>query len=178
MKKVLSVVLAVMMLASLSVFAFADVNPSVTTKAAPEVEAVEVAGVPGATVEAISAADAEDEAVKQAIEEAVAAVSSEDGLAEALTAAEVVLPEGAKAAVSDVFFFDVKDGNESIFKADGSVKAKVKMALPENLLCVLQLVDGEWIEVECVPDGNGGFCLNFSHAGPVIFVYNSSVEVG
>jgi hypothetical protein len=174
MKKVLSVVLAVMMLASLSVCAFADVNPSVTTKAAPEVESVAVPGISGATAEAVSVADAEDEAVKKAIEDAIAAVSTEEGLADALAAAEVVLPEGAKAAVSDVFFFDVKDANgESVFKADGSVKAKVKLELPGNLLCVLQFVDGEWIEVEFVPDGNGGFALNVCHAGPIVFVYNT-----
>ncbi len=174
MKKVLSVVLAVMMLASLSVYAFADVNPSVTTKAAPvfEEEAVTDDGT-AVKVELTSAANAEGE-VKEALDAAVAAVSSEDGLAEALKAAEIELDAGTPASVSDVFFFDAKDANgESVFKADGSVKVKVKVELPKNLLAAMQLVDGNWVEVNFAPDGKGGFCPVICNAGVVAFVVSA-----
>lgn len=174
MKKVLSVVLAVMMLASLSVYAFADGNPSVTTKAVPafEEEAVTDDGTV-VKVELTSAADAEGE-VKEALDAAVAAVSSEEGLAEALKAAEVELNAEDKASVGDVFFFDSKDANgESVFKADGSVKVKAKIEMPKNLLAVLQLVDGNWVEVNFAPDGKGGFSPVFSHAGVVAFVVSA-----
>ena len=174
MKKVLSVVLAVMMLASLSVFAFAEVNPSVTTKAAPAFEEDAVTADGSAVkVELTSAANAEGE-VKEEIEAAVAAVSSEDGLAEALAAAGIELDAGTKTAVSDVFFFDAKDANgESVFKADGSVKVKAKIELPKNLLAAMQFVDGNWVEVNFAPDGKGGFCPVISNAGVIAFVVSA-----
>ena len=179
MKKVLSVVLAVMMLASLSVFAFADVNPSVTTKAAPsfEEDAVTTDGT-AVKVELTSAANAEGE-VKEAIDAAVEAVSSEDGLADALAAAGVELDAGTKTSVSDVFFFDAKDANgESVFKEDGSVKVKVKVELPKNLMKVMQLVGDVWVEVPVVIDENGEPVLELSYAGPIVFVTNANVENG
>lgn len=141
MKKVLSVVLAVMMLASLSVMAFADdaVNPSVTTKAAPEVDesSVTVEGLPEntkVTVELTAAATepdenateeekAEFEEKKEAVEAAVAAVTSTAALTKAVAEAVVVkttstiatdvydTAEDAVPAVSDVFYFDAKDAN-------------------------------------------------------------------
>lgn len=139
MKKVLSVVLAVMMLASLSVYAFADVNPSVTTKAAPEVDesSVTVEGLPEntkVTVELTAAATepdenateeekAEFEEKKEAVNNAVEAVTEQADLVAVVEKAVVVettstiatevydTAEDAVPAVSDAFYFDAKDEN-------------------------------------------------------------------
>ena len=200
MKKVLSVVLAVMMLASLSVCAFADVNPSVTTKAAPEVdeESVVVEGFDGEiSVELTSAVDAEDETVKAAVDAAVAAVTNNDDLAKAVESAAAVettrtiaadvydTSEDAVPAVSDVFYFDAKDENgESVLATEyvegetPAVKVLVKVVLPNNLMKVMQLVSGVWVEVPVVLDENGEACLEVSYVGPIVFVVNSNVEKG
>lgn len=145
MKKVVSVVLAVMMLASLSVFAFADVNPSVTTKAAPEFDAdsVVVDGVDGnVSVELTAAATeldenateeekAEFEEKKEAVNNAIEAVTEQADLVAAVEQAVVVettstiatdvydTAEDAVPAVSDVFYFDAKDENgESVLATE------------------------------------------------------------
>ena len=147
MKKVLSVVLAVMMLASLSVYAFADVNPSVTTKAAPEVDesSVTVEGLPEntkVTVKLTAAATepdenateeekAEFEEKKKAVNNAIQAVTNNDNLAQAVKSAAAVATTSTKAtdvydtaedavpAVSDVFYFDAKDANgESVLATE------------------------------------------------------------
>ena len=203
MKKVLSVVLAVMMLASLSVFAFADVNPSVTTKAAPEADesSVEAEGLEeeGAEifVELTAIAEAEDEQTKAAIEDAVAAVTEQDALEKAVASAVAVettgtiaadvydTAEDAVPAVSDAFFVDAKDANgESVLASEyvegvtPTVKVRVKVELPKNLIKVLQFVSGTWIEVPVVLNEEGEPVLEISYAGPIVFVYNSNVEVG
>jgi len=200
MKKVVSVVLAVMMLASLSVFAFADVNPSVTTKAAPEFDAdsVVVDGVDGnVSVELTSSVDAEDEEVKAAIDAVLAAVTKSEDLAQAIEtvvavettrtiAADVYdTSEDAVPAVSDVFYFDAKDENgESVLATEyvegetPAVKVLVKVVLPDNLMKVMQLVGDVWVEVPVVLDENGEACLEVSYVGPIVFVVNSNVEKG
>lgn len=208
MKKVLSVVLAVMMLASLSVFAFAEVNASVTTKAAPEVEAAEAQGFDG-TVEAelIAAATelpedateeekAEFEEKKEAVNEAIASVSDVAALSAAVNAAVVVESEREKAdvydtaedavpVVSDVFYFDAKNENgESVLATEyvegevPAVKILVKVELPKNLMKVMQFVSGTWIEVPVVLNDKGEPVLELSYAGPIAFVVNSNVEAG
>lgn len=142
MKKVVSIVLAVLMLASLSVFAFADadvVNPSVETKAAPEVdeasnviEGVEVEKpVFELIVPSFEIPENASDDVKAELEQKVAAVKdvldSVNGNQEMLnaivngalevesarTADENAYDksENAVASVSDLFFFDVKDDN-------------------------------------------------------------------
>lgn len=202
MKKVLSAVLAVMMLASLSVYAFADVNPSVTTKAAPEADesSVEAEGLEeGAEifVDLTAIAEAEDEQTKAAIEDAVAAVTEQDALDKAVASAVAVettgtiaadvydTAEDAVPAVSDAFFVDAKDANgESVLASEyvegvtPTVKVRVKVELPKNLIKVLQFVSGTWIEVPVVLNEKGEPVLEISYAGPIVFVYNSNVEVG
>jgi len=203
MKKVLSVVLAVMILASLSVFAFADVNPSVTTKAAPEADesSVEAEGLEeeGAEifVELTAIAEAEDEQTKAAIEDAVAAVTEQADLVAVVEKAVVVettstiatevydTAEDAVPAVSDAFYFDAKDANgESVLASEyvegvtPTVKVRVKVELPKNLMKVMQLVGDTWVEVPVVLDENGEPVLEISYAGPIVFVVNANVENG
>ena len=202
MKKVLSVVLAVMMLASFSVFAFADVNPSVTTKAAPEADesSVEAEGLEeGAKifVELIALAEAKDEEIKAAIEDAIAAVTEQDALVEAVASAVAAettgtiatdvydTAEDAVPAVSDAFFVDAKNENgESVLASEyvegktPTVKVRVKVELPKNLIKVLQYVSGTWIEVPVVLNEEGEPVLEISYSGPMIFIYNSNVELG
>jgi len=147
MKKVLSVVLAVMMLASLSAIAFADVNPSVTTKAAPAVDesSVEVEGVDEGTEVTVTltsavpeelAADASEEEKaefeqkKAAVEAVLEEVSKDASLTNTLDAAVAVETTSELAdvyvvsanpapVVSDVFYFDAKDQNgESVLATE------------------------------------------------------------
>jgi len=207
MKKVVSVVLAVLMLASLSAFAFADVNPSVETKAAPEVKSSEVFGTDAAiTIEETVAsdeipADASDE-LKAELEEKIAqvkdlieALKDQSYLNAAVNGAVTVetnrtVVENDKAAdavysVSDVFYVDAKDEEGKSVLAHTYVEGEtpevqvlVKVDLPENLVKVLQLVGDVWVEVPVVVDANGDPCLEISYAGPVVFVYNSNVEKG
>jgi len=156
MKKVVSVVLAVMMLASLSVFAFADVNPSVTTKAAPAVDesSVEVEGVAEDTVvtvtltSAVPEEPAEDaseeekaeiEQKKAAIEAVLEEVSQDASLTKTLDAvvavetsselADVyVVSDNPVPVVSDVFYFDAKDQNGESLLATEYVEGETPAA--------------------------------------------------
>lgn len=203
MKKALSIVLAVMMLASLSVCAFADVVPSIETKAAPEVdessveaEGVEEGAVVTVEVTAISEEDAPEE-IKEAISKAVAAVTEQSVLVEAVDKAVAVETTGTIAAdvydtsedaepiASDAFYVAAYDeeGNQILATEyeEGvapTIKVRVKIELPKNLIKVLQLVGDTWVEVPVVLDENGEPVLEFSYAGPVVFVVNANVEVG
>lgn len=203
MKKVLSVVLAVMMLASLSVMAFADVVPSIEARPTPEVDesSVEAEGVEeGAvvTVEltAISEEDAPEE-VKEAVSDAIAAVTDQAALTAAVENAVAVETSGTIATdvfdtsedavpvASDAFYVAAYDeeGNQILATEyqEGvvpTVKVRVKVELPKNLIKVLQLVGDTWIEVPVVLNDDGEPVLELSYAGPVVFVVNANVENG
>ena len=141
MKKVVSLVLAVMMLASLSVVAFADLNRSVSTKAAPDFDknsiAVEGADVKSVSLKLITAgskvsAKANDEE-KAAFEENQASVKNVISLFADQAAIEKAVKEAVEVesskeksdvydkadnavpSVSDIFYFDPKyENGESV----------------------------------------------------------------
>jgi len=135
MKKVFSLVLAVMLLASLSVVAFADLNRSVSTKAAPNFDrnsiAVEGADVKSVSLKLISAgskvsANATDEEKAEyaenqtAVQNAISLFADQAAIERAVKETVEVASakeksdiydkaEDAVPSVSDIFYFDPKD---------------------------------------------------------------------
>jgi len=219
MKKVLSLVLVVLMLASLSVFAFADeggdesdlTKPS-TTPVEYDEESIEIEGFEEGEgevfIEVISeytevpedatdAQKAEFEAKKEALAAAVKALEDQEALEKAVSEAVAVATgrtvaedvydrsEDAIPAVSDAFHFDAKnkDGKSVLpneYK-EGELPTgtiRVKFNLPDNLIKVLQRVGETWIEVPVVINEKGEATLEIRYAGPIVFIYNSNVELG
>jgi len=213
MKKVVSLLVVVMMLASLSVVAGAEYLPSISTKAAPEIEeesaVIEGIDVSNPEFELIVAAhkipkDASD-AEKAELEKKIVAVKDViesvkdqatlnaivNGALEIESSRPAVenvydTAEDAVACVSDVFFFDVKDedgksilASEYVEGETPAVKVWDKIALPKNLMKVVQNVGGTWVEVPVVAvNEDGEAFLEFSYSGVVAFVFNSNAEKG
>ena len=217
MKKVLSLILVVMMLASLSVCAFASALDDESDSPSPipveyDEESIEIEGFEEGEgevfIEVISeytevpedATDAqkgEFEAKKEALAAAVKALEDQEALEKAVSEAAAVATERTVAedvydrsedaipAVSDAFHFDAKnkDGKSVLpneYK-EGELPTgtiRVKFNLPDNLIKVLQRVGETWIEVPVVINDEGEAALEIRYAGPIVFIYNSNVELG
>jgi len=222
MKKILSLILAVMMLASLSVLAFAadldkqenkpDANPnSDDGNLSPEVPevSIEIYGYDKPWVFDLlsqytelpeDATDAEKTSFEEKnalINEVIKMLEDEDALKKAVSEA-VTVPtertiveevydrsEDAVYAVADVYYFDAKDsdGNSvlaSEYKEEvvPSVKALIKMQIPQNLVKVVQRVGETWVEIPVVLNDQDENTIEVSYSGVFAFVYNSAVELG
>lgn len=219
MKKVLSLVLVVMMLAGLSVYAFASApaseetkKPSKETTGAPEFDedSIEVEGLEDTSIfieliseytevpeDATDDAKSEFEAKKAALANAVKALEDQEALEKAVAEAVAVATdktvaedvydrsEDAIPAVSDAFHFDAKNSEGKSVLASAykegetpAVKIRIKFQLPDNLIKVLQRVGDTWIEVPVVINEKGEASLEIRYAGPIVFIYNSNIELG
>ena len=222
MKKVLSLILVVMMLASLSVFAFATeaekagfdpspVAPEPSDAPSHDADSYEfeyegfeeeifievISEYTEIAEDATDAEKAEFEAKKAALADAVKALEDQEALQKAVAEAVAVASERTVAedvydrsedaipAVSDAFHFDAKnkDGKSVLpneYK-EGELPTgtiRVKFNLPDNLIKVLQRVGETWIEVPVVINEKGEAALEIRYAGPIVFIYNSNVELG
>lgn len=140
---------------------------------------------------------AEFEAKKAALADAVKALEDQEALEKAVAEAVAVATnktvaedvydrsEDAIPAVSDAFHFDAKNSEGKSVLASAykegetpAVKIRIKFQLPDNLIKVLQRVGDTWVEVPVVINEKGEAALEISYAGPIIFIYNSNIELG
>ena len=151
MKKLFAILLAVLLLASISGAAFADnfVN-SVANAGAPEVESVEDAdgNDVASALEIVSFDEAEslEEADQKALEDAYDSLKSGD-----LTEINKDLAEAAgdqSIVVSDLFF--ISSDEEVSFP----LKVVLKSDNLDNFVALLQYVDGEWNWIDAEVDGD------------------------
>lgn len=172
MKKVLSLVIAVLMVASLAATAFATASPSLQ---APEVvgvvshdkdgNVVELDAGETITVIANSFKEEADPAVVAALEEAVA-VLEESGSVEAL------VPERADMTVYDVFNISATDGIAEVLANGGTVTVTLDMKVePGTEMDAIVYKDGKWAlqdetwETAVTVEDNGDVNLTINQLG-------------
>ncbi len=174
MKKVLSLVIAVLMVASLAATAFATASPSASLQA-PEVVGVvsydkdgNVAALDASetvtVVTSVSKEEADPETVA-ALEEAVA-VLEEAGSVEAL------VPERADMTVYDVFSISATDGIAEILANGGTVTVTLDMKVePGTEMDAIVYKDGKWAlqdetwETAITVEDNGDVNLTINQLG-------------
>ncbi len=173
MKKVLSLVIAVLMVASLAATAFATASPS------PSLQAPEVVGVvsydkdgnvveldASETITVVAGASKEeaDPETVAALEEATA-VLEEAGV-------EALVPERADMTVSDVFSITATDGIAEILANGGTVTVTLDMkAEPGTEMDAIVYKDGKWAlqdetwETAITVEDNGDVNLTINQLG-------------
>ena len=163
MKKVLSVLCAILLVSAMTVAAFAEATPSPSV-AAPEVVEVVVTDSEGnvadvtidETTLAIVSVTAEE-----ASEETKAVLAEAAAVFETAASIEEILPECAGMEVVDIMNVDVSEEIASFMEAGGtvSVKLDVKMEIPEGArMQIIRFINGEWVVsedefVEILEDG-------------------------
>lgn len=172
MKKVLSLVIAVLMVASLAATAFATESPSLQ---APEIVGVLVQDKDGNVVEideaesiTITATAGKEEAepeVVAALEEAVASLEEAGSV-------EAVVPERADMTVYDVFNISASDGIAEVLANGGTVTVTLDMKVePGTEMDAIVYKDGKWIlqdeswETAVTVEDNGDVNLTINQLG-------------
>ena len=137
MKKTLSLLLAVLVLASFSVVAFAA--PSPEAEGAPELsKAVDANGNDVTDALVVTAVTDKEELSEDAQEE----------LDEAVEALMVLTAAMGKVDVSDVFYVEAKE--EIAFP----LTLEFKIASPDDFVALLHFVDGNWVLVPATVAGD------------------------
>lgn len=170
MKKVLSVLCAILLVSAMTVAAFAEniPSPSVEVPVVVDVVATDKDGnvvdivVDETTLSIASIADKEalPEETKAALDEAYAAM-------DAAASIEEILPECAGMEVVDIQCVQVSDEIAAFMEEGGtvSVKMDLKMEIPEGAtMKIVRFIDGKWVEseeaVEILEDGTVVLHLN------------------
>ena len=170
MKKVLSVLCAILLVSAMALTAFAEAVPSPSVDV-PEVIEIVVTDKDGnvadvtvdeTTIAVVSVNDEEiPEETKQVMELACSVFDSAESI-------EEILPECAGMEVVDVMNISVSDEIAAFMEEGGtvSVKLDVKMEIPEGAkMQIIRFIGGEWVVsedeyVEVLEDGTVVMHLN------------------